>query len=159
MSWQGPVGFNGPQGFPGCTGPNGLQGTPYGPPGTTFYKSGTIPVPTDAGYSVTLLTSPSGSYFTISRDQITIDFTSYTPSPSTDSGVFWTFKNNYGSSVTIVFSFTFGTNGIPSTSSTGGGVYYNGNPTATFMAVAPGAGFTLVYSVDPVTSIQYFIVI
>lgn len=159
MSFQGPVGFNGPQGFPGCTGPNGLQGTPYGPPGTTFYKGGTIPLPTDPGSSLSLSSSSSGSYFTTGRGTFTIDLSQYTPTPSTDSGVFWTFKNNGGSVCTVNITSPVGQSGLPSTSSIGAGVYYNGNPIAKKLTVASGAGFTIVYSVDPDTSIQYFIVI
>ena len=161
MSWQGPVGFNGPQGFPGCTGPNGLQGTPYGPPGTTFYKSGAIPVPSDfSGLSGTLGPANSGYYFLFKlTSSPTIDFSTYTPVPSTDSGVFWSFKNTSGSTLNVNIFPPTGATGLPSTSSTGAGVYYNGNPIATTLTVVDGAGFTIVYSVDPVTSIQYFIVI
>ena len=160
MSWQGPVGFNGPQGFPGCTGPNGLQGTPYGPPGPTFYKSGAIPVPTDVVGSAVLSSTNSGSYYSFKQNlAYTIDLGGYTPVASTDSGVFWSFKNTTAFTLTISITPPIGNTGLPSTLSTGQGVYYNGNPISQTVSVASGAGFTIVYSVDPVTSIQYFIVI
>jgi hypothetical protein len=163
MSWQGPVGFNGPQGFSGCTGPKGLQGTPYGPPGITFYKGGAIPVPTNVDDGIArVFLNPfvSGSYYLFDANiAYTIDLFAYTPSPSTDSGVFWSFKNTSGSTLTISISVNPANTGLPSTSSPGQGVYYNGNPISQSVSVAPGAGFTMVYSSDPVTSIQYFIVI
>lgn len=159
MSYQGPIGYVGTQGVQGCTGQPGLQGTPYGPPGKTFYVGGTLSYSTLSSSVAISDTSASGTYYYCSSNVATIDVSAYTPNPSTDSGAFWTFKNNTGSNATFTFLPPTGSTGLPTSNSTGGGAYYNGNPSATSFNVPNGNGFTLVYSSDPVSSIQYFIVI
>jgi hypothetical protein len=159
MSFQGPVGFNGPQGFPGCTGPNGLQGTPFGPPGTTFYKGGVLPTYVNVNDSTSITISPStaGTYYNINTDSITLNASSI---GAIYSGCFWSFKNNSGSTLTVNYTPPSGNNpGYPSVGQSGEGAVYNGSLYAKTFYIAPGNGFTFVYSVDPVTSISYFIVI
>ena len=163
MSWQGPVGFNGPQGFPGCTGPNGLQGTPYGPPGTTFYKGGVLPSyvqVSTSGQTINISAATSGTYYDVRTGSMSINAGTYYTPVSTDSGVFWSFKNNSGVTLTVTFYPPVGIiAGFPAGNTTGDGAVYNGSLYASTFTFAPGSGFTFVYSCDPVTAIQYFIVI
>jgi hypothetical protein len=160
MSFQGPVGFNGPQGFPGCTGPNGLQGTPYGPPGTTFYKGGVLPayVYVDTvDQSIVINSLTAGTYYNVNTTQITLNASS---PGNLYSGCFWSFKNNSGSILSVNYTPPSGNNpGYPSVGQSGEGAVYNGSLYAKIFTIAPGSGFTFVYSNDPVTSISYFIVI
>ena len=171
MSYQGPAGAVGAKGPQGCTGQRGLQGTPYGPPGASFYNGGVLS-PTglsafssNASSPFTLSAANIGSYnYFYGVNDLTINASAYTPNPSTDSGAYWCFYMDFpyaGGSYTATRSITFNGNA----SVNGGGFVFNGTSNATTISGipslqtngVPSIRFTIAYSSDPFSSTQYFI--
>lgn len=85
----------GPQGPTGITGRKGLQGTPYGAPGTTFYSTtGRVNVTTTSGGSFDVLLTNAGGLYTIqTAGQPSFRFP--TNLTSDEYGTFWTITNGY----------------------------------------------------------------
>lgn len=121
---QGPIG---PQGI---VGRRGLQGTPYGYPGTAFYSTaGRVPVVNvTSGTSISPATSGYGTLYNIRTAITGITFPSV---PGGDVGAFWTFRNNSGS--TLAINLTTGT------------ATYNGDAAATSVQIADGNSLTFVF--------------
>jgi hypothetical protein len=85
----------GPQGHTGTTGRKGLQGTPYGAPGTTFYSTtGRVDVTDASGGAITIpLTNAGGLYTIQTAGQPSFRFPS--DLTSGEYGTFWTITNGY----------------------------------------------------------------
>lgn len=91
----------GPTGHRGIVGRKGLQGTPYGAPGTTFYSTtGTVPVTImtsggPPGGSVTYLNA--GGVYNVQGTGNTAPNINFPTNLSTDQyGTFWTITNTTG---------------------------------------------------------------
>ena len=132
---SGPAGHTG---YTGVTGRCGLQGTPYGAPGTSFYSSsGRIPFVANTTLSPSsniYITTPAtyGTTYTIT----TTDFNQIIFAASmlaSDVGVFWTFRNNTASTL-LTISLSNAT------------AVYNGSSAATSVKLAVGNSITFVYS-------------
>jgi len=92
-------GAQGPRGHTGATGRKGLQGTPYGAPGTTFYStSGRVNVitvvGTGAGTNALTLTT-AGDLYAIQSQIAYPTFTFPSNLTSNQYGTFWTITNQY----------------------------------------------------------------
>lgn len=160
MSFQGPVGFRGPTGPTGVTGQKGLQGPAQGPTGTSFYQGGVLPAYNyySSSPSITISPSTSGSYYFMNSGVTAMTINAFAPSFRTDVGCFWTFQNNSGVDITVTWNPN-SLSGVPSTSSPGGGLVYNGNTTATSFGIRNTSGVTIAFSIDLVNRYQYFIVL
>ena len=96
----GPFGPTGPQGQTGIQGRVGHQGTPYGPPGYSFYSPGGVAyisnVRTDFNnqYFVNLASVPYGGFLTVgSKPPGSVPWTSIDfPSSAPPAGAFWTIR-------------------------------------------------------------------
>ena len=137
-------GAQGPRGHTGTTGRKGLQGTPYGAPGTTFYStSGRITTSVGGGagnsqvsprtdvYGVTWLIGTAGT------TNVTLPGTI----SSNDYGAFWSFRNNQTTSKLLVF--------------TNGTFQYNGDAAADRLTLGSGNSITLVFSGGSNTTSTY----
>jgi len=91
-------GAQGPRGHTGATGRKGLQGTPYGAPGTTFYStSGRVNVITviaQPGTNALALTT-AGDLYAIQSEITSPTFTFPSNLTSNEYGTFWTITNQY----------------------------------------------------------------
>lgn len=92
-------GAQGPRGHTGTTGRKGLQGTPYGAPGTTFYStSGRVNVITVVGGQVgtnALALTTAGDLYAIQSETVLPTFTFPSNLTSDQYGTFWTITNQY----------------------------------------------------------------
>lgn len=87
-------GAQGPRGHTGTTGRKGLQGTPYGAPGTTFYSTtGRVNVTILDGNPQSAQFINAGGLYTLQQDAITPQLSFPSNLTSDQYGTFWTVTN------------------------------------------------------------------
>jgi hypothetical protein len=115
MGPTGASGVTGPQGTTGVTGPQGTTGVtgPYGATGPTGAAAPITLTTTEVtGASLTVTSSDYGEYFYITDSRFD---TLTMAAVVADSGNYFVFNNNTGSSLSITMSYTGGGAGGPST--------------------------------------------
>jgi len=136
-----------PAGPTGITGTKGLQGRrgwigpPLGPTGPVYAtgpsSNAVLTIVTPGSSNIALSTADFGTYYNItpavSTGTLTVTFpsiTEYNPVPE-QQGMFWAFRNNGATSVTITF--------------VGGTITYLGNSAQTQYYLAVGQGISVTY--------------
>ena len=129
----GPTGIAGPYGLQGFRGPKGAG---YGPVGPTYYSSPTtLTIQSPTTSTITLTEANAYIFYNIAVEPTTtVVFPTRTETyPITEqTGLFWVFRNNTPSVITLNFS-----NGV---------VDCKGNPEATTLDIPKGNGTTIAYS-------------
>jgi hypothetical protein len=131
---QGPTGITGAYGLQGFRGPKGQA---YGPTGPSYNTlPSTISIQSPTGTTITLTEANLYTFFNIAVQPTTtlvfpITRTENFPLPE-QAGMFWVFRNNTSSIITLNFSNVT--------------VDCSGNPNATTLDIPKGNGVTIAYA-------------
>jgi hypothetical protein len=130
---QGPTGLTGANGLQGFRGP---RGEPFGIPGPSYTSSSKfLKIESPSGSTITLTEASFYTFYNIAaQSTTTIVFPTRSesyPLPE-QAGVFWVFRNNTGSSITLNFS--------------NGTVDFEGVEARTTLTIPIGSGITIAYS-------------
>lgn len=129
----GPTGLTGANGLQGFRGP---RGEPYGVPGPGYSSSSTfLKIASPSGSTITLTEASFYTFYNIAvQSTTTVVFPTRSesyPLPE-QAGVFWVFRNNTASSITLNFL--------------NGTVDFEGTQARTTLTIPIGSGITIAYS-------------
>jgi hypothetical protein len=145
-TFQGMPGPTGPTGPTGIAGPGGPQGAGMGPTGPSFYANGIVNFSNVSGNTITVGDADLYKIFVFNvSSNVTINLTK--PNNSSAGG-WWRFTNINSGGVSSWTSSTSGS-GSPSTSDPG-------SLTLPKPSMSAGNIVTIVYTIDPTSSIQYY---